>query len=118
MEPILLMNDVSKKFPGVQALDQVHFDLYKGEVHALIGENGAGKSTLMKILGGVYKPDQGVITLRDKHVVFNEPQDSIRQKIGVVYQEFNLVQSLSIYENLFLGKESRRDCSISWTGAR
>ncbi|HWQ77579.1 MAG TPA: sugar ABC transporter ATP-binding protein [Anaerovoracaceae bacterium] len=107
-EYVLRMIGIEKKFPGVVALDKVDFDLIRGEMHALVGENGAGKSTLMKVLGGVYAPDGGVIEINDKAASITKPADSIENKIGVIYQEFNLVPSLNVYENLFLGREITR----------
>lgn len=105
MDCLLKMNGICKSFPGVQALDDVEFQLKRGEVHALIGENGAGKSTLMKILGGVYHPDKGSIEINGSRAHITCPAESIKNKIGVIYQEFNLVQTLNVYENLYLGKE-------------
>lgn len=102
---VLKMNHITKAFPGVVALDDVSFDLRKGEIHALCGENGAGKSTLIKILGGSYIPDEGSIEINQKLVRLNSPQDSLDNRIVVIYQEFNLVPDMSIAENLFLGKE-------------
>lgn len=102
---VLRMNNITKSFPGVTALQDVSFNLKKGEIHALCGENGAGKSTLMKILGGSYIPDQGEIEINNKITRITCPQDSLENKIGVIYQEFNLVPHMSIAENLFLGKE-------------
>lgn len=107
MDCLLKMVGICKSFPGVQALDNVDFQLNRGEVHALIGENGAGKSTLMKILGGVYLPDKGFIEINGSRAHITCPAESINNKIGVIYQEFNLVQTLNIYENLYLGKELR-----------
>lgn len=104
-EYVLKMIEIEKKFPGVTALDKVNFDLIRGEMHALVGENGAGKSTLMKILGGVYTTDGGFVEIGGKAVSITKPSDSIENKIGVIYQEFNLVPSLNVYENLFLGRE-------------
>jgi len=104
-EYALKMNNITKRFPGVLALDSVDFDLHKGEIHALIGENGAGKSTLMKVLGGVHNPEAGSIEKDGEPVKITCPHDSIMHKIGVIYQEFNLVQTLNVYENLYLGKE-------------
>lgn len=102
---VLRMKNITKAFPGVLALNNVSFDLRKGEIHALVGENGAGKSTLMKILGGVYVPDTGEIEIKNKTVKITCPQDSLDNKVSVIYQEFNLVPAMSIAENLFLGKE-------------
>jgi ribose transport system ATP-binding protein len=101
------MNQISKNFPGVKALDNVSFSVKAGEVHALVGENGAGKSTLMKILGGMFLPDKGYIEIEGKKTAIRSPIESTKHKIGIIYQEFNLVPSLRIYENMFLGKEPK-----------
>ncbi len=109
---ILEMNNITKIFPGVVALDNVSFHLKKGEFHAICGENGAGKSTLMKILGGIYAPDTGEILINGEVVRIENPLDSIRNKISIIYQEFNLVSELSITENLFLGKEIKKGAGL------
>lgn len=108
METVLRMCGITKRFPGVLALDHVNFDLHKGEIHALVGENGAGKSTLMKVLGGVYMPEDGTIEIGGQPVTITCPSDSIANKVGVIYQEFNLVKTLDIASNLFLGRELMR----------
>jgi ribose transport system ATP-binding protein len=113
MGNILEMNHITKAFPGVLALNDVSFQLRKGEFHAICGENGAGKSTLMKVLGGVYIPDSGEILINDKPVRIATPQDSIRNKISIIYQEFNLVPELNIIENLFLGKEIKKGLGLN-----
>jgi ribose transport system ATP-binding protein len=106
MEELLLKADnITKRFPGVLALDRVSFDLRPGEVHILFGENGAGKSTLNKILAGSYLPDEGQIYLKGKQVQFRNPLDARMAGISAVYQEFSLVPQLSVLENLFLGGE-------------
>ena len=105
---VLEMRNITKTFPGVKALDNVSFNLRKGEVHALIGENGAGKSTLIKILGGLFPPDSGEIYLDSAKMNIHSPLDSINKKISIIYQEFNLVPTLSIGENIFLGKEIKQ----------
>src|SRR3989304_2662713 len=87
----LEMKGVSKRFPGVLANDRVDFDVHAGEVHALLGENGAGKSTLMKILYGLYQPNEGEICLNKKPVHLRSPLDAIRLGIGMVHQHFMLV---------------------------
>lgn len=102
---ILEMHQISKSFPGVKALSHVNLSVRKGEVHAIIGENGAGKSTLMKVLGGVYQPDEGEILINGRKVEIASPSESIAHKIGIIYQEFNLVQTLDVAENIFLGHE-------------
>lgn len=102
--PILEMRDISKRFPGVQALNRVSFDVRPGEVHALIGENGAGKSTLMKILAGLYSADEGQILLRGEPVHFASPYDAWIRGISTIHQELMLVPQLTVAENIFLGK--------------
>lgn len=104
--PLLVMRGIDKAFPGVQALEHVDFDLHAGEVHALLGENGAGKSTLIKILGGAHQPDAGRIAIAGTDTHFHSPGDALRAGIAAIYQEFNLVPTLSAHENIFLGQES------------
>ncbi|MBC7329905.1 sugar ABC transporter ATP-binding protein [bacterium] len=104
----LEMRGITKQFPGVLALDNVRFEVEKGEVHALVGENGAGKSTLLKILAGAIPMDKGEIILNGKPVHFHSPLDAIQAGIAVIYQEFNLVPYLSAGENIFLGREPRK----------
>ncbi len=104
--PILVqMRGIVKRFPGTVALDVVDFDLERGEVHCLVGENGAGKSTLMKVLAGVYKKDEGRILLEDEPVEISNPTESRQLGINVVYQELELIPSLSVAENIFIGNE-------------
>jgi len=102
---VLKMVDISKDFPGVRALDGVHFNAYAGEVMALIGENGAGKSTLMKILTGVYPKSGGEIFYREQAVEFKNVKESQLAGLAIIHQELNLVEELSIAENIFLGRE-------------
>jgi len=104
----LQMRGISKRFPGVLANDKVDFDVISGEVHALLGENGAGKSTLMKILYGLYRPDEGGILLNGRPVTISSPNDSINLGIGMIHQHFMLVQSLTVAENVALGLPSSR----------
>src|SRR5512134_2268572 len=104
----LEIRGVSKRFPGVLANDRVNFDVKYGEVHALLGENGAGKSTLMKILYGLYHPDEGDILLNGKPISIASPNDSINLGIGMIHQHFMLVQSLTVAENVALGLPSTR----------
>ncbi len=103
--PRLQMHRISKSFPGVQALCAVDLDVRPGEVHALLGENGAGKSTLIKILGGVYQPDQGSILLDGRTTAFHSPRAARGAGVAIIYQEFSLVPSLTVAENLCLGRE-------------
>jgi ABC-type sugar transport system ATPase subunit len=101
---LLEMRGISKSFPGVQALKEVHFDLLPGEVHALVGENGAGKSTLMKILAGAYQKDDGEILIRGERVNIDDPISAQNLGISMIYQELNLVPTTSVAENIFLGR--------------
>lgn len=98
---------VSKWFAGVPALRGVEFSLRRGQVHALVGGNGAGKSTLVKVLAGVYEPDEGMLFHRGEVVRFAGPRDAQARGISTVYQEINLVGSMSVSANLFLGREPR-----------
>jgi len=112
---VLSLRGISKRFPGVQALDRVDFDLARGEVHALVGENGAGKSTLMKILAGAIQKDEGEIFLEGQRVEIPDPITARRLGISLIYQEFNLVPYLSVAENIFLGREPKRKSGlIDW----
>ena len=103
------MRGIVKRFPGVLANDHVNFDVKAGEIHALLGENGAGKSTLMKILYGLYQPDEGEILLNGKPVRIHSPTDSISHGIGMIHQHFMLVENLTVAENVALGLKSSRE---------
>lgn len=102
---VLEMENISKRFPGVQALNNASFRVKKGTVHALMGENGAGKSTMMKILGGMYKPDAGTIKLKGKEIELTSPSDSLNHGISMIHQELTSVFHMTIAENIFLGRE-------------
>lgn len=104
-ETFLQMKHITKRFPGVLALNDVQFSLRRGEVHALLGENGAGKSTLMKILSGVYQPDEGEIIFEDKPASFSDPLSAQNVGITIIHQEFNLFPELTVEENIFIGRE-------------
>ncbi|HHK9377105.1 TPA: sugar ABC transporter ATP-binding protein [Escherichia coli] len=104
-ETFLQMKHITKRFPGVLALNDVQFSLRRGEVHALLGENGAGKSTLMKIFSGVYQPDEGEIIFEDKPVSFSDPLSAQNVGITIIHQEFNLFPELTVEENIFIGRE-------------
>ncbi|HAT3898798.1 TPA: sugar ABC transporter ATP-binding protein, partial [Citrobacter freundii] len=104
-ETFLQMSHITKRFPGVLALSNVDFALRKGEVHALLGENGAGKSTLMKILSGVYQPDEGDIIFEGQPVSFANPLSAQSAGITIIHQEFNLFPELTVEENIFIGRE-------------
>ncbi len=104
MENVLLeMKGITKSFPGVHALDNFSFNLRSGEVHALVGENGAGKSTLMKILYGVYTPDEGEIVIEGKRVNIKNPSEALKFGIGEVFQELNVCLQLDVTNNIFIG---------------
>jgi len=105
MTPLLELRGISKRFTGVQALDNVSFELFEGEVHMLLGENGAGKSTLMKVLCGAHKADAGEFFHRGEPVTIETPADARRLGIAVIFQEFTLVPHLSVAQNIFLGRE-------------
>jgi len=106
--PILRMENISKTFPGVKALDGVHLNVYEGRVMALLGENGAGKSTLMKILSGVYERSEGEVHYMGQPVIFKNVKESQDAGIAIIHQELNLVDALSIAENIFLGREPKK----------
>jgi ribose transport system ATP-binding protein len=106
--PVLELRSISKRFPGVVALDDVGFDLRAGEVHVLVGENGAGKSTLVKILSGIYQPDAGAILLDGEPVVLRDPHAAQKLGIVTVHQELNLVPHLDVGRNISLGREPTR----------
>ena len=105
--PLLVIRDVTKRFPGVLALDGVSLDVAQGEVHGLLGENGAGKSTLLKIISGAQLPGSGAILWQGKDVSIASPQAAQALGIVTIYQEFNRVPTLSVAENIFIGREPR-----------
>ena len=116
-EIILEAKKISKRFPGTLALDDVDFELKRGEVHAIIGENGAGKSTFIKILCGVYQKDSGVLYLEGKKINFLNSMEPTDQGIRAIYQELENLQQLTIAENIFLGrlpKSRKLPGFISW----
>ena len=106
--PIISVQGVSKSFPGVRALSDVRFELLPGELHALMGENGAGKSTLMKILAGVYRRDSGQILYNGASVDFGGPREAQRAGIGIIHQELQLMNHLTVAQNIFIGREPKR----------
>jgi ribose transport system ATP-binding protein len=107
MTPLISVNKLCKSFPGVRALHDVQFELMAGEVHALMGENGAGKSTLMKILAGVYTRDSGDMFVDGKPVAFTSPRDAQAAGIGIIHQELQLMNHLTVAQNIFIGREPR-----------
>ncbi len=102
------MTGIDKHFPGVHALKSVQFDLYPGEVHALMGENGAGKSTLMKILSGIYQRDGGDLVIEAKSVSPTTPREAQDLGIGIIHQELSLMNDLTVAQNIFIGREPRK----------
>jgi galactofuranose transport system ATP-binding protein len=112
--PIVEMKNINKFFPGVKALSDVDFHLYRGEVHALMGQNGAGKSTLIKVLTGVYRQNSGDILLEGKSIRPDSPLSAQKLGINAVYQEINLCLNLTVAENIFIGKEPMKFGKIDW----
>jgi monosaccharide-transporting ATPase len=113
-EPLLCLSGIVKRFPGVVALDKVDFELHAGEIHSLMGENGAGKSSLLKVLTGVYQPDEGKIILDGRQIRPKTPANAAELGISAVYQEVNLAPNLSVAENICLGREPRGRLGIDW----
>lgn len=105
MSSLLTLDHISKSFPGVKALTDISLHLNEGEIHALLGENGAGKSTLMKILCGIYSPDEGSIAIDGEQMQFHNYHDAIDAGISIIFQEFSLIPYLNSVENIFLGRE-------------
>ena len=103
-DAILKINKVSKVFPGVKALDEVSLDVFRGTIHGIVGENGAGKSTLMKILSGVYEKDSGEIIFDGNKIEKITPVQSMNMGLSIIYQELNLINTMSVGENIFLGR--------------
>src|SRR3989442_6797139 len=114
---VLEMRRIRKRFPGLLALDDVDFDLRKGEVHVLLGENGAGKSTLIKIRSGAYQKDGGEISLDGQEIDIRNPRQALQLGVACIHQEFNLIPHLSIAENIFLGREPMRFGTVIDRGA-
>ena len=104
-QPLLQLTGIVKTFPGVRALDGVELEVVEGEVHCLLGQNGAGKSTLIKVLAGVHRPDAGSLLWHGEEVSFSGPQAATKAGIATIYQELDLVDDLTVAENIFLGHE-------------
>ncbi|MCE8538209.1 sugar ABC transporter ATP-binding protein [Ruegeria pomeroyi] len=114
--PALRLEGIVKTFPGVRALDGVSFSVMPGEVHALMGENGAGKSTLMKVLGGIYQPDEGKIVVGEEPAVMASPLEAKSKGIVFIHQELSLAEELSVAENIYLGELPRKSFGrVDWT---
>src|SRR5260370_7578009 len=113
MKPFLEMQNISKRFPGVKALDEVDLSLSRGEVHVLAGENGAGKSTLMKVIPGIYRSDPGGIPrVEGKEVIIRDPIHARSLGINIIYQELTVVDNLRVAENIFLPREPLRPTGL------
>ena len=109
MKTNLKINNITKIYPGCIANEDISLEFESGKIYALLGENGAGKSTLVKILSGVVKPDQGNIFINNNLVVLNSPMDAKKNKIGMVFQHFNLFETLSVFENLIIDSNQTRE---------
>lgn len=112
--PIMEIKEVSKDFPGVRALSKVDFRLFKGEVHAIMGQNGAGKSTLIKVMTGVHQQDAGGIFLDGREIRPSSPLEAQKLGISTVYQEVNLCPNLTVAENIFIGRQPMKYGRIHW----
>jgi len=113
VEEIIRLEGITKIFPGVVANDNVSLTIYKGEIHAIVGENGAGKSTLMKIIYGLYRPDKGEIYISGKKVNIHSPKIAINYGIGMVHQHFMLIPPFTVIENIILGSEVKNGISLN-----
>jgi inositol transport system ATP-binding protein len=113
-KPLLHMKGIGMRFPGVQALDDVSFEVAPGEIHALLGENGAGKSTLLKILSGAQQPNVGTISLNGDNVIMPTPYDAQLLGVATIYQEFTLAPNMTIAENVFIGREPGMGVFVNW----
>ena len=113
-QDIIAIRGMTKNFPGVLALDGVDFSLRRGEIHSLMGENGAGKSTLIKVITGVYSQDSGVIEYAGSPFSVKSPQEARARGISTVYQEVNLIPTLSVAENIFIGRQPRKFGAVDW----
>nr|WP_243700628.1 MULTISPECIES: ABC transporter ATP-binding protein [Caldanaerobacter] len=118
LEKAIVLKNITKRFPGIVANDNINLEINKGEIHAIVGENGAGKSTLMKILAGLYQPDEGEIYVFGKKEKINSPNRAIELGIGMVHQHFMLVGRFSVLENIILGSEKKKGITIDWENAR
>lgn len=116
--PVIELRGISKNFTGVQALTAVDFELYAGQINALLGENGAGKSTLIKIIAGAHQPSGGTIILDGREVQFKNPHQAMEAGVAVVYQETSLAPDLSVLENLYLGSWKKSRGRIDWRSMR
>ena len=124
MVPAVALMDIWKRFPGVVANAGTHLTVRTGTIHAVLGENGAGKSTLMNVLAGVYRPDEGEVRVRGRLCQFQNPADALDTGIGMVHQEFRLVPSFTVTENVVLGaapsvlRRAALEAEVASTAAR
>lgn len=105
MEPVLEVRNLTKRFGGLTAVDNVSMQVYPGEVVGLLGDNGAGKSTLIKMVSGVYSPTEGQIMYQGQEVAIHNPMDALKMGIETIYQDLALAENLNVYSNIFLGRE-------------
>ena len=117
-EYLLEMKNICKSFPGVKALQKVDFQLKSGEIHALLGENGAGKSTLIKVLGGIYHPEEGQIWIDGKEVAITGVNSARDNGISIIHQELVLVPHMTVAENIFLGREPKGKFGVDFAQMR
>src|SRR6266516_5388424 len=113
-QPVIKVHHISKSFGGVHALQDVHFEIFAGEVHALLGENGAGKSTLIKILTGFHQPDTGEMYLNGNPISFANTREAQEHGIAAIYQEPSLFPDLDVAENIMVGRQPVRRWGINW----
>ena len=106
---VVWMNDITVRFPGVLALDKVHFDLMPGEVHVLLGENGAGKSTIMKVLAGVNTNYDGTIVYKGEEIEVQSVLEQQKRGVSIIFQEMNLLQNLTVAENIFFRQAAKKE---------
>lgn len=118
LTPLVELRDITVSFPGTLALDRINLKLYPGEVHALMGQNGAGKSTIVQVLNGVTQPNSGTITIDGHEQVFRSPADSLAAGVAVVFQDIHLSPTLTVAENVMLGRETKARVGINWKATR
>ena len=111
---VLHCEKIDKIYPGTKALDQVSFDLLKGKVNVLIGENGAGKSTLMKMIAGIEQPSAGKMYMDGQEVYFKDTNAARAKGIGIIHQELSLFPNMTVYQNIFMGHEIKKNHMIQW----
>lgn len=116
--PAWELRSIVKRFPGVVANDAVSLKIHAGQIHGLLGENGCGKTTLIKILCGAYRPDEGEILRHGEPISFENPIDARKSGIATVFQEFSLIPTLSVTENIFLGQTPKHHLAVDWNGMR